>query len=245
MKRLGLAIQTMTRLPLKKQFEVTCQDYADSVAWFPLTAFLVGFVMLAVYQIFFLTGIPLLASLMCVIAACLFTGGLHIDGLADICDAFFTGKPKERTLEILKDSRMGTYGVLGIVFVVAAKTILIAALPAQNILWILLAIPVCGKIPMALCARLSRYPRQDGMAKCIVENLKTNVTVITIAVCSAIVILLSGFYAGTVAIACGIAIGAAMHFVSEKKIGGATGDVLGACNELGEIACLLIMAVMI
>lgn len=245
MKRLGLAIQTMTRLPLKKQFEVTCQDYADSVAWFPLTAFLAGLVMLAVYQIFFLTGISWLASFMCVIAACLFTGGLHIDGFADVCDAFFAGKSKERTLEILKDSRIGTYGVLGIVFVIAVKTILISALSTQNILWTLLAAPVCGKIPMVLCARLSHYPRQDGMAKCIVENLKTNITVIAIAVCSAIVILLSGFYAGTVAIACGIAIGAVMHFVSEKKISGATGDVLGACNELGEIACLLIMAVMI
>ena len=245
MKKLGLAIQTMTRLPLKKQFDVTCQDYADSVAWFPLTALMPGAVMLAVYQLFLLTGIPYLPAFLCVVAGIMFTGGLHIDGFADVCDAFFTGKTKERTLEIMKDSRVGTYGVLGIIFVVASKTFLIPSVDPARVLWILLAAPLCGKIPLVFCAKLSRYPRQDGMAKCIVEHLKTDTALVAITLCAAAAFLAGGFAAGSVSVACMIAIGAAMHFIAGQKIGGATGDVLGACNELGEIVFLLVMAVML
>ncbi|MEA5004215.1 MAG: adenosylcobinamide-GDP ribazoletransferase [Christensenella sp.] len=245
MKKFGLAIQTMTRLPLKKQFDVTCQDYADSVAWFPATSLMAGAVMLAVYQLILLTGIPYLPAFLCVMAGIMFTGGLHIDGFADVCDAFFAGKTKERTLEILKDSRMGTYGVLGIVFIVVAKTFLIADLNPDRVLWVLLATPLCGKIPLVFCAKLSRYPRQDGMAKCIIENLKIDTALIAIIICSVAVFLVGGFAAGSIAVACMIAIGAVMYFISEKKIDGATGDVLGACNELGEIVFLLVMAVML
>ncbi len=245
MKKLGLAIQTMTRLPLKKQFDVCCQDYADSVAWFPLTALMAGAVMCGAYVLLCLTGIPYLAAFACVLAAIMFTGGLHIDGFADVCDAFFAGKTKERTLAILKDSRMGTYGVLGIVFVVAIKTILLAGIHPEKAVWILLAMPLCGKIPLILCAKLSRYPRENGMAKCIIESLKTSTALIAIVICSVAVVFVGGLASGTIVVAGAIATGAIMHFISEKKIEGATGDVLGACNELGEIIFLFVMAVMI
>ncbi|MEG0251851.1 MAG: adenosylcobinamide-GDP ribazoletransferase [Christensenellaceae bacterium] len=244
MKRLGIAIQTMTRLPLKKQFFVVGQDYAASVAWFPVTSLLVGVVMLLVYWIFSFTGISLLAAFVSVIGAYLFTGGFHIDGFADMCDAFFARKSKERTLEILKDSRMGTYGVLAIVFMVGIKTILVANLN-YHVLLILLAAPVCGKIPMVLCAKLSKYPRKDGLAKYIVDDITTQTALIAIFVSSAIVLMCVGFFAGTVAIAAMLVIGALMFALSNNKIGGATGDILGASNEIGEMVFLFIAMCMV
>ncbi|MEA4852745.1 MAG: adenosylcobinamide-GDP ribazoletransferase [Christensenella sp.] len=245
MKRFGLAIQLMTRIPLRKQFDVSPEDYAGSVAWFPAIGLLVGAVMLVAYLVFSLTGIAFLPAFCSVIAAALVTGGFHIDGFADMCDAFFARKSRERTLAILKDSRMGTYGVLAIIFLIVTKTLLIAGMGTNfwKIWPVLLSAPVCGKIPMALCAKLSVYPREDGLGKYIIHYLKTATTVVCIAICAIIVLVCSGFAAGSIAFSASFAAGVGMYFLSASKIGGATGDVLGACNEVGEILYLFVMAV--
>ena len=243
-----LAIQLLTRLPIKKQVDAVGADYAGSVAWFWLTSLLVGGVMLGVFALTqFLFHIAALSAFLSVIAACLFTGGFHVDGFADMCDAFFARKPKERTLEILKDSRMGTYGVIAICFVLAVKTILLA----QTGSWqLLLALPVCGKIPMITCAMVSRYPRQDGLGKYIIELLSRKTAVLSIVLCAAIVFALSAWpYDGAtlliraaVCIGAGIVLGLALASISKRKIGGATGDILGAANEMGEMLFLAVWA---
>ncbi len=244
MKHLILAMQTMTRLPIHKQLDVTGEDYAKSVAWFPVTALSVGLVSALVYALTLLLGIPYLAALLSVIAAALFTGGFHMDGFADVCDAFFARKDKERTLEILKDSRMGTYGVLGLVFLVTIKTILIGTMGLQGIL-IVVAAPICGKMPMAICAKLSSYPREQGLAKYIIEQLSTGRMWACLIGCAALLVLLVGPISAGIMAAAMLVVALLMTQCAKKRIGGATGDVLGTCNELGEIVFLIWMAVMV
>lgn len=245
MKRLGLALQLMTRFPLRKQFNVNEEDFAACTLWFFLTSLLVGALMALVYYLFLLLEIPLLAAFLSVMVAYVFTGGLHIDGFADVCDAFFAGKSKQETLRILKDSRMGTYGVLGIVLMVGVKTILIANL-GMNALPVLVATPVCGKIPLLFCAALSRYPRQNGMGKFIIEGLKFKTAFLAMGYCAAVVLLfcLLGWVDYGAAMALSLVVGVLCYLWADKKIGGATGDVLGAANEMGEAVYLLVAAVL-
>lgn len=241
--RLILALQLMTRLPIKKQFNAQPEDYAGSVLWFFVVALLAGGVMAATYFIADLASVPYLAALCSVIAAYLFTGGLHIDGFADMCDAFLAHKDRVRTLEILKDSQMGVYGVIAIAFMVAAKTLLVGNLNI-NMLPVLLALPVCGKVAMVVCAGVSSYARQDGLGKYIIDYIKPGTAVLSIVICAVITIICCGFLAGGMVIAVSLMIGFCIAAVSKAKIGGATGDVLGAANELGELAYLIIMGVL-
>lgn len=244
MKRVILAMQLLTRLPIKKQYpDAVGADYAGSVLWFFLPALLCGLLMAAVYIGVLFAGIPYLAAFACVIAAYLFTGGLHIDGFADMCDAFFARKSKERTLEILKDSRMGTYGVIAIVFVVAVKTLAIASF-APEMVWTLAAVPLCGKIALVVCAAVSSYPREDGLGKYIVEELPVGTAILSIVFCAVGVCFFAGVFRGLIAIGLMALCGLILAQVSKRKIGGATGDILGAANEAGEMAFLILAGVL-
>ncbi len=244
MMHLGLAIQLLTRFPLKKQFEVTGEDYAKSVAYFPIAALFVGAVMAAAFFAASFLNIPYFAGLVSVVAAYLCTGGFHIDGFADMSDAFFARKSKERTLEILKDSRMGTYGVLAIIIVVAAKVILIGALK-HNALLILLATPICGKIPLFICAKLSKYPRETGLGKYIIDMVRTKDIIIALILSVVFLILCIGIFHALIVTLVMMFIGFIMHKISKAKIDGATGDILGASNEAGECIFLMMMVVIL
>ncbi|MGI6152759.1 MAG: adenosylcobinamide-GDP ribazoletransferase [Christensenellaceae bacterium] len=243
LKRMGLAFSLMTRLPVKlDKFWIEPRDYAECTGWFFLPALFVGAASAFVYWLFLLTGIPYLAALMCVLANVFLTGGLHIDGLADTCDAFFAHKDKVQTLAILKDSRQGTFGVLGLVFAVGIKTVLIGQLGTAGICFIVLA-PVCGKIPLMLCALEGKYPRVEGMGRHIIGRVSQATGFIGVLLPAAIVYIFGGYEVSGCSLPLMVLIGLLLNHIANKKAGGATGDVLGACNELGEIVFLIVAAI--
>ena len=242
-KLLGFTIQFMTRIPIKKQFEVTKKDFAAMAMFFPASSLIVGIIMAAVYYVFALAGLYWVGAVGCVLAACLVTGGLHIDGFADMMDAFGARKNKEKTLEILKDSRMGTYGVLAIVFAVLIKIVLIASLPQAFVLLVIVGTPVAGKIPLVVCAAAGTYPREKGTGKYIINNITAKECIISIAISGAVLFLCAG-WVSLLLLPVLIAAGFIVKAVSHKKIGGVTGDILGASNEIGEMLWLLFAAVM-
>lgn len=237
---LALSIQTMTRLPIKKQFDASPTDYANSAGWFFLTSLVVGGISALVYFVF--SFVPLIGAFLSVFAAYLVTGALHIDGFGDVCDAFFAGKDKEKTLAILKDSRMGTYGVLGIVFMVGIKTLLIYN-QSFDIIPVIICAPVSAKIPMLFCALLGKYPRKNGLGNYLVTNLSQGTALISILLCFATTLIVAGILISVIAFVCMILLGLIVQAISNRKIGGVTGDVLGAANEMGEAIFLLVAVI--
>jgi len=243
MNKFLLAIRLLTRIPAGKRYYDDPRDYTGSVLWYFFAAVIVGAVMAGVFFAAGFTGIPYLPALLSVIAACIITGSLHVDGFADTCDAFFTQRSMEERLVIMRDSRLGTYGVVGIIFLIAAKVLLINAISTDAVL-LIIAVPVCGKIPLILCASVSEYPRNDGMAKYIVGKLSTGVSFFSLLICSAIVVFYAGALPGALAVGAALAAGLIIPLVSKNRIGGVTGDVLGFSNEVGELLFLLIMGVL-
>ncbi|MEI6101922.1 MAG: adenosylcobinamide-GDP ribazoletransferase, partial [Eubacteriales bacterium] len=155
-------------------------------------------------------------------------------------DAFGAGKHKKKTLEILKDSHMGTYGVLAIVFVVLIKVVLIGSMSHAFALLIIAATPVAGKMPMATAAARGSYPRQEGTGKHTIDHVKPWHSVVCCVICAVLLYLCAGslpfvFLIVPVLVVAGLILTA----VSNKKIGGVTGDILGAANEIGELLWLL------
>ena len=124
-----IALQFLTRLKIVNQTEWTMEDFGKSVATFPYIGLIIGIFLTIIYFIFsqFLAPVPLM--LIIVISEFLFTGGLHADGLMDTSDGLFSGREREKKLEIMKDSRIGSFGVVAFVFVTLLKSQLLTAIP--------------------------------------------------------------------------------------------------------------------
>lgn len=238
---LGFTIQFMTRIPINKEFKVTERDFGAMTMFFPASAAMVGAIMAAVYWLFSLAGLQWAGAVGSVVAACAVTGALHVDGFADMADAFGANKDKKRTLEILKDSHMGAYGVLAIVFIVLIKVVLIGSIPNTQALLIVAGTPVAGKIPMAVAAARGNYPREEGTGKHTIDHVKPWHSIVCIIICTALLYLCARWPA-VILLPVLVAAGFILTAVSNKKIEGVTGDILGAANEVGEMLWLLFAA---
>ena len=161
------------------------------------------------------------------------TGGLHLDGLADSCDALFSGRDKDKMLEIMKDSRSGSFGVLSLIVVSAAYIILLPQVPREA----LLIFPVIGKCAPAIAANVAPYIRKEGMGKMFAENCTLSSAVIAIIFTNVLGYILEPSYI------LGVNIAFLSIFIMSKKIktllGGATGDIFGLLCEVSQTIFLL------
>lgn len=166
------------------------------------------------------------------------TGCMHEDGLADTADGLWGGWTRERRLEIMGDSRMGAYGTLALVLSVGLRWAALAALFAQGaVLAPLLAAGVISRVPMVLAMGRMRPARDDGLsAKVGRPGTTTQTGAIAVAL---IVGLLTVGIATLPALLAAAAVSAGLALIARARIGGHTGDILGACQQLSEIAVLL------
>lgn len=159
-----IALQFLTRLKLVNQNEWSVEDFGKSVVAFPYVGLIVGLILAILYGVLspFIPIMPLM--LIIVVAEFLITGGLHADGLMDTSDGLFSGRERERKLEIMKDSRIGSFGVVAFVFVTLLKWQLLAAIPtAEFIPMALIMVPLMSRWSMVFSIRSYPYAREQGM----------------------------------------------------------------------------------
>ncbi|MEZ7577689.1 adenosylcobinamide-GDP ribazoletransferase [Veillonella sp. 27098_8_77] len=161
-----IALQFLTRLKIVNQTEWSMEDFGKSVATFPYVGLIIGIFLTIIYFIFsqFLAPMPLM--LIIVISEFLFTGGLHADGLMDTSDGLFSGREREKKLEIMKDSRVGSFGVVAFIFVTLLKWQLFTAIPVPEFIpIILLMMPLMSRYTLILSIRSYPYARKSGMGQ--------------------------------------------------------------------------------
>lgn len=159
-----IALQFLTRLKIVNQTEWSVEDFGKSVVAFPYVGLIIGLILALLYGILS-PFIPLvLLMLILVIAEFLITGGLHADGLMDTSDGLFSGRERDRKLEIMKDSRIGSFGVVAFVFVTLLKWQLLTAIPtAEFIPMALIMMPLMSRWSLVLSIRSYPYAREQGM----------------------------------------------------------------------------------
>lgn len=240
--KLALAVQFLTRLPIRTDRLFTPERMAETPRYYPLVGLLVGGACTGVYWIAALALPHLLAVLLAVAAGLLLTGAFHEDGLADTFDGIGGGLTRERSLEIMKDSRLGTYGAAALFMALAVKTAALWSVPAT---WVLVALPVahCVSRFSAVCViATSRYVRDHGTGKPVAMGLSaTSLMIAGITVLGTIALgacLLPGLalVSGLIAVGCAHV---AMRAYFEPKLGGYTGDTLGAVQQASEIGFYL------
>ena len=241
LRQFSLAVQFLTILPVPAEVREE-NDLARSMIFYPLVGLIIGGITVLVYQSalhFFNWPLSLVIAF---ISTILLTGGLHIDGFADMCDGFYAGKDKAQILTIMKDSHIGTMAVLGIFCLLLFKLALLAALlRKEKLILAFLIVPSISRWVMTVLAGRYPYARiEGGTAKSFVENAGSTEILFATLIILAIAFFLAGF--GGVLL-CLMALAAAALFMQRvnRKIDGITGDVLGGMNEIAEITALLVL----
>ena len=171
MKAFLIALQFLTRLKVANQTEWTVKDFGKSVQTFPLVGMVIGLFMVIVYLILKSFFTPQVLMLVMVAFEFIFTGGLHADGVRDTCDGLFSGRDRERKLEIMKDSRIGSNGVVGFVFLVLLKWQLLVQVNVMPlIIPILFFMPTVTRYTMVMSIKSYPYARKEGMGKAFAEE---------------------------------------------------------------------------
>lgn len=239
-----IALQFFTRLPVPRWVGFEAGWLSHASRYLPLVGIVVGAIAAAVYAAASWIWPHVVAVLLSIIAGIYLTGAFHEDGFADTCDGLGGGASAERALEIMKDSRIGTYGAIGIGLMLALKCAALALLPPQAVIGALLvAHPLSRLASCALIWQLD-YVKAEGKAKPLAQQM-SNVEFIVAALPPAL-IMGALYFVGWLSwqeIAAGVAAvilttaWLARKFVS--RLGGYTGDCLGAVQQATEVAFYL------
>jgi adenosylcobinamide-GDP ribazoletransferase len=242
---LPLAISFLTILPVIDRRPASDETVAASFAWFPIVGFLLGAALVGEDWLLAHVFAQVIRSVLIVISLTIVTGAVHLDGLADTADALGAGRDCDRALEILRDSRVGTFGASAIFFDLTLKILALSTLAGHRRFTALLLAPMLARWTLLLVASGLPYLRSSGAGSTLLanENKSLGSRTALVAVFTIVVMLTLGEWrASALATGFAIAIVFAMRLFYRRWLGGVTGDLIGACGELVEIAVLVTMA---
>ncbi len=230
----------LTRVPVPHL--ASPPNLARAYRAFPLLGAAIGAAVGAVDLLLLWIGLPAIAAAALALGAgAMLTGALHEDGLADLADGFGGGRDKAAKLDVMRDSRLGTYGSLTLLTSFVAKIGALTTLPRSEVLVAMIATHALARAPLAVLAAAMPYARADGLAA---SAGRPDSVIASTACAMAAVIALVALPTATAVIAAFVAAGAAaiVAALAQQQIDGQTGDVLGAAEQVCEVAVLLTLA---
>ncbi len=239
-----IALQFFTRIPIPRWVGFDPAWLHQASRYFPAVGWIVALVTAAVYALASLLWPPAVAVVLATVAGIWLTGAFHEDGFADVCDGFGGGMTPERVLEIMKDSRVGAYGAIGIVLMLIFKITLLVSLPVPYVVpALLIAHPLSRLASCTLIWRLD-YARLEGKAKPLAQHMSTAEWLIALLT---VMLPIAGLlYLGLIPLANFLIAMVFLILASwwlarlfVRRIGGYTGDCLGAIQQLSEVAFYL------
>lgn len=244
MNGLRAAATFLTRIPLHPRNETTEQPdtetnvMARAVPWFPVVGAAIGALQAGVYLGALELVTPLVAAIVSMIVAALVTGAFHHDGLADMADAFGGGWTVEQRMEILKDSRLGTYGVTALALVLALEAASVSALSGGPAAAVIVTAHTLSRAAAIGTMLVARPAGSSGLGVDYLRGLSRPAVGVAVLASVALAIGLYGRWAAVVIVAA--VVGAtAVVLLARAKIGGITGDVLGAVQQIAKAAILV------
>jgi adenosylcobinamide-GDP ribazoletransferase len=239
MREFFIALQFLTRVPIELHHELAPAELPRSMLYYPAVGLLIGLVLMVVrIAVARLLPAPLVV-LIVLILLIVITGGLHLDGFSDTLDGFYAGRNREDILRIMKDSHIGAMGVIGLVCLLLFKFISLQSLGKEVINTALVLMPVLGRWSMVIAASAAPYARSEGVGKPYVGYIGVRewlgATLFTVATAVFLMRLIKG------SLLCLIVLLITFMLVVfiKRKIGGMTGDTLGAVGEAVEAVALL------
>jgi adenosylcobinamide-GDP ribazoletransferase len=244
---LKVALALLTRLPMAPSGDAEAPDIARAGRVMPLAGALIGLVGAVAFWLSAALGLPpLVSGLVAVAATILFTGAFHEDGLADTADGFGAAAERARRLEIMRDSRTGTYGALALILSVDLRAAALAAIAGAGagpgaVAVALISAHALARALLPAVMAWTPLARSDGLAAEAGRPEPAQAWfALGLGALTALILLDFGTAVAAMA-AAGLAAGA-LVLLARARIGGYTGDVLGAIEQFGEVAVLLAVA---
>ena len=236
-----IGLQFLTRIRLVRQKEWTAEDFGRSTRFFPLVGLVLGICYaLFAWLLLYAVGMRALTAALLLVLPLLLTGGLHADGFMDTADGVFSGRDRERKLEIMKDSRVGAFGVVSFVMLMFVQYALISDMHPLLLIPALFVMPVIGRFSMVLSVACFPYAREDGMGKTFAD-MADRKTIVIAALITMILVLPWGFLAA-LALVLGTVFALLFCRLITHVLGGVTGDVYGAATVLTETLVLFVFS---
>lgn len=241
MKRFLVILQFMTRIPINKSFDITREDYAKAIVYFPLVGLIVGFIVSLPIYIIKDVYSPFVTSILGVIFYVFVTGAIHLDGFSDTCDGFFSGRSREKILEIMKDSRLGTFGGVGLILVIAIKWALYFEIINNGInknileyLSIILTSSIASRSIVIYFAYKRKYARDnEGLGDLFIGKITTNRFYINQILCLILIFIIN--YKLLISYFITLILMLLVRKSIEDTLKGVTGDILGFSIEISEV----------
>jgi len=248
LKELVAAIRFLSILPIPGSAQLfdTEDEDADMIigaAYFPFVGLLIALVLLALLLATSRFFPPLVLAAVLVVAQVVLTGGLHMDGLMDSSDGLFGGSSPERRLEIMRDSRVGSFGVLAGACVLLLKLALFATLRVYLLAQAVLMVLPAARWAMIMTVSLFPSARPTGLGAAFRQTLSVPRLVVA-GITALIVVLVVGHLPGLLVLLVGSLAAVAVGAWATRRLGGLTGDSYGAIAEVAEVVMLLLIVVL-
>ena len=236
LNEIRLAAGFLTVIPIGTR-SGSVDELARSMGWFPLIGFTLGAVLAGTDYLLAFIFPSMLRSLLIVLALAGVTGAVHIDGLADTADALGAGCDRDRALEILRDSRIGTFGAAAIFFVLALKTAALTSAVHSRLVALYLS-PGLARWAMVAVPYKIAYLRERGAGSALLGvHAEHNLRI------ACVVTLLACVLAGTAPAIRAIIVAAFLSWILRafyvRWLGGVTGDLIGSAGEIVEAAVMI------
>ena len=213
------------------------------MAFYPLAGLMIGLIVALGHYLFSLLLPGPFALWLTIGLLAILTGGLHLDGFADTLDGLASRGTREKMLEVMKDSRIGAFGVMGLIFLIGAKYLALSQISVPSIPYALMTMAVMGRNSMVLVCYRSSYARSvDGLARPFTRHLGRRETAIASITALGLAVLLMGLKGIVLFLgACLFSLAYRLFFI--RRLGGVTGDILGAANEWVDLLCLVLFII--
>lgn len=241
-KRFILMLQFLTTIPIPVKIDASDRDFGEGLVFAVPVGLIIGGILAAFQKVFAIFLPPLVTAILLNIVYIRLTGGLHLDGLGDTFDGVLSYRSRERMLEIMRDSRVGSNAVLALMCILLLNTALYYE-AGGLITKMLILMPVAGRAGMLIGAGISSYARSEGgLGKSSMDFCNTREIIIALIMYSIIFICFRNIQFALAGLAaCIFSIAAAKYF--GKKLNGLTGDVLGALCEMTQTFFMLMVFV--
>ena len=236
MKYLSIAFNLLTTLPVRAPADWRAGDSGRAAGWYPFVGLVLGILVAAAYTLLGLYFSPFVTAALALTLWVILTGGLHLDGLADCCDGLFHASDSQKRLEIMKDSRMGAFGGIGLTLALILKVSALASLPTERAVPVILLAATLGRWFIIL-AGFQPLARPGGMGADFSSGLRKSALVWGGLIPLALAIFLG--VQGILALGLtSLGVFFILRF-ARARIGGITGDVFGLVVEVAEIITLV------
>ena len=239
MKAFITALQFLTRIRVKNQTDLTAEDFGRSTKFFPVVGLILGIIyMLAAWCLIAVFGWANLVTTVLLLLPIFLTGGLMLDGFMDTVDGVFSGRDRERVLEIMKDSRVGSFGVIALACLILVNWTALRDVQLLLIMTAMFVMPIIGRMAMVMAIACFPYARKEGMGK-IFAAMADRKTILVAAGTTLVVVVPWGQVA-TAALVVGLVFAWLLATWLSRQLGGLTGDTYGAIETLTETVVLLV-----